>query len=163
VKTKCRSWQATRRSFLLGCGFALFACGEQNPSVSTAIEVGVIETSSLGPIEPMKSLFQTQASWLEFWYRFVSHSPWFSHEPPSIDWSSSQIAILVLGPKPRCTRLEFIEAQPRGDLLVVKVKRVEFGQSTPSSCIGPDMFVANLALALSVPKGFQAVRFDFAD
>jgi hypothetical protein len=102
-------------------------------------------------------VIRTAADWSAFW---DSHpDPRGAVPAPTVDFARHAVAGIFAGHKPRCQRLQIESGEIRDREVVLRWRIVSFGQSTPSSCIGTDPFVANLADLVLIPAEATGVRF----
>ncbi len=149
-----------RRRFVIAslpalAGAALAGCGG---SEGGDLALEHVPVGALGPVAAGTVVFRSAADWSAFWR---SHPAFFNPaaDAPDVDFARYAVAGVFAGPKPRCRTLEIHRGVvgPGGVDLFYRI--VTFGQNTPSSCIGADPFVANLADAVLIPADAQSVRF----
>jgi hypothetical protein len=108
------------------------------------IEISHVPINDLGPIAKNVYIFRSQEEWSNFW---ALHPHWLTPKPtiPVVDFTKFAVAGVCEGSKGICQRLEIISGILDNGVATFTYRIVKWGASTPSSCIGGDRFVLNLA------------------
>lgn len=134
---------------------ALPACGGDDEA--SPLELTHLPTDDLSFVSPGTVVIRTPATWTAFWDGHPD--PRGAVPAPAVDFARHAVAGVFAGHKPRCQRLEIESGEYRAREVTLRWRIVSFGQSTPSSCIGSDPFVANLADLVLIPADATEVRF----
>ncbi|NRF67041.1 hypothetical protein HLB44_08615 [Aquincola sp. S2] len=153
----------SRRLLFAGLGLSLLAaCGGGDPEAATT-ELVHVSLEGLGSVAAGQYVFRTQAEWQRFWAEHPHHDSHSRRPAPDVDFTRYAVAGVFAGPKPRCRSLAITDSRSDNETITLRYRVITFGQSTPSSCIGGDMFFLNLADGVLVPRQVNDVRFELSD
>jgi hypothetical protein len=136
---------------LPGCGV-----GGDEP---TPLDLMHVPSDSLGPVAAGTRVFRNIADWTAFWNAHPYPNPLGVVTAPAVDFGRHAVAGVFAGAKPRCQSLQIHAGERQGSVVTLRWRIVTFGQATPSSCIGSDMFTFNLADLVLVPADAAELRF----
>jgi hypothetical protein len=123
----------------------------------TSIEISHVPVNDLGPIPKNVYLFRSQEEWSNFW---ALHPHWFiTPAIPVVDFSKFAVAGVCEGSKGVCEYLQIVSGILDRGVATFTYTIVKFGANTPSSCIGGDGFVLNLADFVLVSQSASEVHF----
>jgi hypothetical protein len=122
------------------------------------IQINHVPIDQLGSIPKNVYTFRSQEEWSRFW---TLHPHWLYPAPaiPVVDFSKFAVAGVCEGPKGVCERLEVVSGILDNGVATFTYRIVTWGASTPSSCIGADRFVLNLADFVLVTQSASEVHF----
>ena len=147
----------TLKSFLFLLLAVLVGCGGGGGSTEPVdISLSRVSTNELGLVPAGTYVFRTQSDWDAFW---LSHpnTTYPTRQVPTVDFLKLAVVGVFAGVKGRCNRLDITKATTDNNAVIVRYKITVFGLGTPSSCIGSDPFVLNLADMVLVPAGTTTV------
>ncbi len=142
---------------LLACSL-IAGCGGGSGDEATELTLTHVESHQLGAVSPGTRVFRNQADWEAFWAAHP-HGGYPARQVPVVDFSSVAVAGVFAGPKGRCNRLDITAGSRLQGVVTLHWRISTFGASTPSSCIGNDMFTLNLADLVLVPRDSSDVKF----
>ena len=133
-----------------GCG------GDAGP---TALDLAHVPSDQLGAVQEGRYVFRTQSDWESFWAAHP-HAGHPARQVPAVDFAREAVAGVFAGPKGRCNRLDIVSGSLLQGVATLRYRISTFGAGTPSSCIGADPFVLNLADFVRVPREATTVSFE---
>lgn len=134
------------------------ACGGGDDG-ATELTLTHVESHQLGAVQPGTRVFRSQAEWAAFWAAHP-HGGYPARQVPVVDFGRFAVAGVFAGPKGRCNRLDITAGTRMVGVVTLRWRISTFGASTPSSCIGNDMFTLNLADLVLLPQDVLEVRFE---
>ena len=137
-------------AFIAGCG------GESGP---TALDLSHVPSDQLGAVQAGNYVFRTRADWESFWAAHP-HAGYPARQIPAVDFARDAVAGVFAGAKGRCNRLDIVSGSVFQGRVTLRYRVSTFGAGTPSSCIGSDPFVLNLADLVRVPSDSAQVIFE---
>lgn len=152
-----RLLRAASALFLLAA-ILLAACGGGGDD-PTELTLTHVAANELGTVPAGTRVFRSQAEWVAFWAAHP-HGGYPARQVPVVDFGRFAVAGVFAGPKGRCNRLDITAGTRLAEVVTLRWRISTFGASTPSSCIGSDMFTLNLADLVLLPQDVLEVRFE---
>lgn len=118
-----------------------------------------VAANELGSVPAGNVVFRSRPEWEAFWAA-NPHGLYPGRQVPSVDFSTHAVAGVFAGAKGRCNRLDIVRGEIDRGTVTLRWRITTFGISTPSSCLGNDPFVLNLADLVLVPASATEVRFE---
>lgn len=140
--------------------YQLVACGG-GADASSNIGIVHLPIDKLGIIPKNVYVIRSQVDWSNFWNQ---HPHWYYTNPdvPVVDFSKFAVAGICEGSMGLCQALQISSGTLDQGIATFTYQIATWGLSTPSSCIGGNLFVPNLADFVLVPQSAAEVRFMLA-